>query len=149
MARTEALLRLHERLIARRDLLRKKVNDDSISSIDTGSGGTDVGDAASEGSSRELNSQLMALESRELAQVERSIQMIREGRYGMCEMCESSIPIARMKALPYTQLCVECQRLQEESGRSSFDLDADWESAFEHEGRMSDRELNLKDIQID
>lgn len=148
MARKEALLRLHERLLARRDLLRRKVNEDSISSSG-GGGAADVGDAASEGSSRELNSQLMALESRELAQVERSIQMIREGRYGICEMCETTIPVARLKALPFTQLCVNCQRVQEESGRDALDFDADWESAYELEGRMSDRELSLRDLPLD
>ena len=41
------------------------------------------------------------------------------------------------------------QREQEEMGGDSFDSDVDWSSAYEHEGRMSEKELTLGDIDID
>jgi DnaK suppressor protein len=148
MARKDALLRLHERLTAIRDSLRKKISDDIEGPLVSPSGG-DVGDAANDGEQSELNSQLVALESRELAQIERAIELIREGRYGTCEVCSTKIPIARLKALPYTLLCVDCQREQEELGHDELDGDADWESVFEHEGRMNDRELTLGDIDVE
>lgn len=149
MARKDALLRLHERLTAKRDALRKKLTEsDQFAERSSGSGG-DVGDAANNGAQDELNSQLKALESRELGQIERAIELIREGRYGRCEICGGSIPIARLKALPYTLLCVECQRVQEETGGDAFDSDVDWTSAYEHEGRMSDKEFTLGDIEFD
>lgn len=148
MARKDALLRLHERLIAKRDALRKKLIEEFDESHPAWSGG-DVGDAASDGEQSELNSQLAALESRELLQVERAITLIREGRYGLCEACEQPIPIARLKALPFTPLCVECQRMQEAYGRDAGGVEADWESAYELEGRLSDRELTLGDIFLD
>ena len=74
--------------------------------------------------------------------------MIREGRYGRCEVCDQAIPIARLQALPFTPYCVTCQRNQEALGHGDDGLEADWESAYEHEGRMSDRELTLGDIDI-
>jgi DnaK suppressor protein len=149
MARKDALLRLHERLIAQRNTLRRKLADELGLDYSSQTSGRDIGDAANDGASNELNSQLAALESRELFQIERAIQMMREGRYGYCEVCDQAIPIARLKALPFTLVCVECQRLQEQMGTAGADFEADWESAYEHEGRLSDRELTLGDLDLE
>jgi DnaK suppressor protein len=149
MARNDALLRLHERLVAKRDSLRKKLAEEfnvSVKFLSRISRGGDVGDAASDGASDEVNSQLAALESRELNQIERALQMMREGRYGMCEICEKAIPITRLNALPFTPLCIDCQRRHEQSGHSEYETHADWESAYEHEGRLNDQELTLGDF---
>jgi DnaK suppressor protein len=108
-----------------------------------------VGDVAAEDAENEINSQLAALEARELYKIEKAIEAIREGRYGKCELCDRSIPITRLRALPYTNSCVECQRQQEQSGREFSNGRADWESAFEFQSRQSDRELTLSDIDID
>jgi DnaK suppressor protein len=108
----------------------------------------DEADAANDGAQVELNTQLAALESRELVQVERAIDLIRRGRYGICEVCDTPIPIERLKALPFTLVCVTCGRLQEQMSRGGDDEGADWESAFELEGRLHDRELTLGDIDI-
>lgn len=148
MARKDALLRLHERLIAKRDALRKRFALE-LSMSTSWSGTGDVGDAAHGGSESEINSQLAALESRELAKIEQAIQLMREGRYGTCEMCETSIPIARLKALPYTPYCVDCQRQKALMPDDSQEYDADWESAYEHEGRMNDQELTIRDLDVD
>src|SRR4051794_29940412 len=141
MSRKDALLRLHERLIAKRDALREKLSHDSDLSAASNGGAGDVGDVANDGAQSELNTQLAALESRELHQIERAIELIRRGKYGKCEICEHSIPVPRLNALPYTVVCIECQRLQEERRESGLEEDADWASAYEHEGRMSDTEI--------
>ncbi len=151
MARNDALLRLHERLVVKRDSLRKKLVEEyniSMKHLSRPSRGGDVGDTANDGASDELNSQLAALESRELNQIERAIQMMREGRYGICEMCEKPIPITRLNALPFTPLCIDCQRVQEELGHSDYEMHADWESAYEHEGRLDDREYTMGDFDL-
>lgn len=147
MSRKDALLRLHERLIAKRNALRSKLNDDRDVAVPISSGTGDVGDVANDGAQTELNSQLAALETRELHQIERAIELIRLGRYGKCEVCTHSIPVARLNALPYTLVCIECQRLQEERGVDELD-EVDWASAYEHEGRMNDAELTLGDLDI-
>ena len=146
MARKDALLRLHERLVAKRDALRRKLADDVIVTPTSTTG--DEADAANDGAQNELNTQLAALESRELIQIERAIDLIRQGRYGVCEICDQAIPIERLKALPFTPVCVTCQRVQERMSYNADSDDADWESAFELEGRLHDRELTLGDIDI-
>lgn len=150
MARKDALLRLHQRLVAKRDSLRLKLAEEMNLPVSSLNRGGDLGDAALDGETRELNSQLAALESRELNQVERAIQMIRNGTYGKCEVCEHSIPIARLQALPFTPLCVDCQREQEELGVHDFaSADVNWESAYEMEDRLQDKEVSLSDFEID
>jgi DnaK suppressor protein len=148
MARKDALLRLHQRLIAKRDALRSKLADEMMPSHSSGAGG-DVGDAANDGEQNELNSQLAALESRELNQINRAIELIRNGRYGICEGCDQPIPIARLQAVPFTPLCVECQRQQEASGEAFDSFDANWETVVEYEGRFSEKELTLGDLDVE
>lgn len=146
-ARKESLLRLHERLIAKRDALRQKL-DEEMTHVGVGAPGGDVVDAANEDASSELSTQLAALETEELWQIERAIRMIRDGRYGLCESCDEAIPVERLKALPFTTTCVKCQLKSERRGGGASD-DYDWASAYEHEGKMSDREITLGDIDIE
>ncbi len=149
MARKDALLRLHDRLLSKRNALRKRLAEEHDLTLPAWIGSRDVGDAASEGAEAELDNQLAALESRELAQIEQAIEMIREGRYGLCEICEKPIPIERLKALPFTTYCVNCQREAEHLRATGGGIEADWESAYELEGRMNDRELSLGDLDIE
>ncbi len=149
MARQDALLLLHERLVAKREALRAKLGEDIPFSELSRSGVGDVGDAANDGEENEVGTKLASMESRELHQVERAIDQIRAGRYGMCEGCEQAIPIERLKALPFAPLCVECQRTQEETGITSDEFDADWENAYEYEGRMSEREYTIGDLELE
>ena len=75
MARREALLKLHKRLVARRNELRKVLADElsDLRSMDRVHPGGDAADAAFDTGSDEISSQLAELEARELAQVERAL----------------------------------------------------------------------------
>src|SRR5262245_35707889 len=118
MSRKDALLRIHKSLIAKRDELRKQLRHelDSAGVADVNTG--DIFDAAMDGSHNEMNSQLAAFENEELQQIERAIKLIRKGRYGSCEVCQGKIPIERLKALPYTTVCIACRQKQERHGAS-------------------------------
>jgi DnaK suppressor protein len=146
MARKDALLRLHQRLIAQRDDLRRKL---SLSSESPGELiGGDAADLASHDVENELESQLVSLESRELIRIQKAIEAIRNGTYGQCELCGERIPIARLQALPHTSCCVACQR-KFESRSAGAASEPDWESAWEFQARNADRELTLRDIQME
>jgi DnaK suppressor protein len=45
-----------------------------------------------------------------LSKVEWALAKIGEGTYGICDSCGKSIPLARLDALPYATLCVDCAR---------------------------------------
>jgi DnaK suppressor protein len=145
MSRKDSLLRLYQRLNARRDTLREKLSLGNESDrVDVG----DLGDVAHDGATTELNSQLASIETRELRQVERAIQLLRDGRYGVCEGCAQPILIARLQALPYTVMCVECQRAEEEDGPVDPE-DVDWDKACDYEVRFSEREVTIDDLRFE
>ena len=146
MARRDAILRLYRSLVTQRDELRRMLGLE-IFTPDAGKG--DAGDLANDDAECELNTQLAALESRELLKIERAIRAIRAGHYGRCESCEKVIPIARLNALPYSTHCIGCQREQELTGRRR-DVDGpDWAAADEYQRRQQDRELTLRDIDME
>lgn len=44
------------------------------------------------------------------SKVEIALRKIEAGTYGICERCGEAIPMARLDALPYSTLCVDCAR---------------------------------------
>ena len=54
----------------------------------------------------------LALSAQALAAVEEidaALAKIAAGTYGLCESCQTLIPRARLKALPYARLCINCK----------------------------------------
>ncbi len=149
MSRKDALLRLHKSLVSKRDELRQQLAHEIESAQASDAGTGDVFDAAMDGTQNEMHSQLAAFESRELQQIERAIKLIRKGRYGVCEACGGQIPIARLKALPYATVCIDCRQRQETRGGAGDEDGENWETVFEYEGAQSDRDLSMSDIDID
>src|SRR6516225_1669720 len=112
MARRDALLRLHKSLLGRRSDLRKKLQGElaDLRNFKTADSTGDSADAAFETGSDEMASQLAEFDARELNQIERALTRLKQGTYGVCEVCQAKIPVARLNALPYTSLCIDCQR---------------------------------------
>ncbi len=48
-----------------------------------------------------------------LAEIDEAIGRIRDGSFGICEECGTSIPAPRLEAIPYTRFCVTCQSERE------------------------------------
>jgi RNA polymerase-binding protein DksA len=45
-----------------------------------------------------------------LGKVERALEMVRAGLYGICESCGKPIPLNRLDVLPYATHCIDCAR---------------------------------------
>lgn len=146
MARKDALLRLHERLMAQRDQLRQKLSLPESDYLESSRG--DSADMAVYDAEKELESQLASLESRELMRIEKAIIAIRNGTYGVCEHCGARIPVVRLQALPHTGCCIACQRKFENRDTHGAS-EPNWESAWEFQSRDSDRELTMRDLHIE
>jgi DnaK suppressor protein len=43
-----------------------------------------------------------------LSKVNRALERVKAGTYGICESCGNAIPVERLDVLPYSTLCVEC-----------------------------------------
>ena len=45
---------------------------------------------------------------RTLGEIDLSLRRIETGEYGACGVCGERIPLARLRAIPWTRCCVEC-----------------------------------------
>jgi DnaK suppressor protein len=150
MARQDALIRLHKTLVTRRAEILKKLNDDLLDLGGNVAGAGDSADVAFEAVGDEMASHLAELDSRELEQIERALVRLKQGTYGVCESCAQKIPVGRLNALPFSTLCIDCQREMERypswgraGGSASWDRVADASTADDH------REFRLSDLEID
>lgn len=130
MPRKDALSKLREVLVRRRDALRKAMAGDlSLLRELRDQGPGDVLDAAVDTAQDELNSQLLEVESRELTQIEDALERLSDGTFGYCEECEKPIPLSRLQALPYATECIDCKRKAEQA--SSGGLQHQWNRVFD------------------
>ena len=88
MARRDALLRLHKSLLARRAALRKALAGELADLRKASAQSGDSADVAFDSGSDEIATQLAELEARELSQIERALARIKQGTYGVCELCQ-------------------------------------------------------------
>jgi DnaK suppressor protein len=145
--RKEAILNMHQVLMKRRDALRKALAGDlSLLKELRAQASGDVVDAALDSVQDEISSQLAEVESRELSRIENALERMREGQYGVCEMCGCNIPMARLNALPYATLCIKCQREAEREGGLQRG-EVDWSRLLDT--GAGDIDLSINDIELD
>jgi len=49
----------------------------------------------------------------EVCDINRALEKIDQGTYGLCEECAEPISRKRLSALPFARLCIECKREEE------------------------------------
>ena len=77
----------------------------------------DVVDIASDTIDRTLLNSLGEQDSRRLTLIDRALDRITQGTYGLCLSCGKPIPEARLESIPYAALCIECQTKEERRNR--------------------------------
>ena len=48
-----------------------------------------------------------------MAKVERALEKLEQGTYGLCDRCSKEIGVDRLAAAPYATLCMDCKRREE------------------------------------
>ena len=124
------LKQMESLLLVRKNILLREVEERVKKYRDANSGKlTDIAEIASSVSDGELEMLVAEEDARELKQIEDAIARIRAGHYGMCEQCGRAIKKARLKAIPFTTLCVSCKEEEEkECNDKSAQKKYDWES---------------------
>jgi DnaK suppressor protein len=156
MNRRNALLRLHENLLARRERLSKKLAGE-LAYLHDGNAADATGDSADlafEADGGEMSSRLAELNDRELSRIERALARWKQGTYGICDggswNCQKKIPVARLKALPYTPFCINCGREMEKHldglGRQTT---GNWGQISDAQAPMRDERINLSELERD
>ena len=85
--------------------------------------GMDTYDLASEERDREISFILTDREREKVQAIQEALERVDDGTYGMCDSCESEIAEARLAALPFTRLCVNCQAEREKEAKASRRFD--------------------------
>jgi DnaK suppressor protein len=70
---------------------------------------TDSIDQASADIDKSFAMQLKSRDRDTLIQVDGALRRIEEGVFGSCVQCEDEISEARIKAFPFTTLCIDCK----------------------------------------
>ena len=71
-------------------------------------GSDDSQDRATESENQEVLEKLSEAEREEVEEIRAALGRIQNGDYAICASCGKDIPPARLNAVPYTSVCVEC-----------------------------------------
>lgn len=83
--------------------------------------GQHQGDAGSDAYDRDFALSVLAKEQDALYEIEQALRRIQAGAYGICEISGKKIPTARLEAIPFARLTVECQaQWEKEYGKRRF-----------------------------
>ena len=118
---TEAQLRAirEELLVEREGLIATAADLDAEADVKNwreGGFDDDPADAGSASFERETAQSLSKHARKLLEQIDDALRRMDAGTYGICQRCGERIDSARIEALPYADLCMECKR-RDETGR--------------------------------
>ena len=84
---------------------------DGAETLAPGAGGWqgDLVDQANSDAEAELQVRVHQSDARLLRAIEEALVRIRQGTFGVCEVCQQPISKARLEAVPWTRLCRECK----------------------------------------
>ena len=69
-----------------------------------------LADLASDTYEHDFSLGLLENEKEELQEIDHSLARIEDKAFGKCETCLETIDKARLRAIPYARLCIDCQR---------------------------------------
>ena len=72
-----------------------------------------MADMATDNYDREFALNLADNEQKVIHRIDAAIEKIDSNTFGVCELCAKKIAKARLKVVPYAELCVPCQEKQE------------------------------------
>ena len=107
-----------ERLLLQREIMLKGISsktDASAAPVEVEGG--DVCDIASSDRDMELRLRLNEREREKLRDIEEALERVEDGSFGICDKCGEKIPIGRLKAMPFTTVCVKCKSEEEKRQR--------------------------------
>ena len=101
---------VRERLEVERDTLVNELQQFDVSGHKNLGYSTHMADDASAAFDQARDLALRSNLEETLRQVEDALERVSEGTYGVCEACGERIDPARLKTLPHTPHCLDCQR---------------------------------------
>ena len=111
---------LKQLLLARRKELQRQMtqNLDNLAPSDSGDSVSQDDDARLKNQTREVDGALTAMDADELARIDRALEAMDDGEYGVCVVCGKDIPFERLKVEPMTQHCIVDKAKLEQQARA-------------------------------
>ena len=72
-----------------------------------------MADAATDNYDREFSLNLASDNQKIIYAIDEALVRIKDKTYGRCSKCNKDISRKRLRAVPYTTLCIDCQRKEE------------------------------------
>ena len=60
---------------------------------------------------------IISQQKQELAEIKEALKSIKNGTYGVCEMCDDAIALRRLKAKPFAKFCTDCREIHENNNK--------------------------------
>jgi len=73
----------------------------------------DEGDYAAASAESAVDSAILIQQRKELAEIDLALGKIKNGTYGICEMCEEPIGKARLEVKNFARFCITCREINE------------------------------------
>lgn len=114
MANSKQIEELKEILLERKELITSNI-EGSRESIDSlkNSECNDEYDYAEVSSDSFKEGIIANQQIKELGEIEDALKRIQKGTYGICEMCDETIAIGRLRAKPFAKFCTPCREIYE------------------------------------
>jgi DnaK suppressor protein len=102
------------KLIARKEQIEKNL-DDAYGMISQmrGMDLREEGDLAAVATETDIDNAIAQQQRRELSEIEIALGKIKNGTYGICEMCEEPIGKARLEVKNFARYCISCREIME------------------------------------
>jgi len=115
---------LRKMLIELRDGILRKIAQEMGTKLDkdprmTTLSTLDIGDLSQLDFDENIDYTLLNMQIERLREVEDALDRLEEGTYGLCEECGAAVNLERLKILPFTTYCVQCQERREKMGQGS------------------------------
>ena len=77
----------------------------------------DEGDHAAASAGSVIDSAILMQQRKELNEIELALDKIKQGSYGICEMCEESIGKPRLEVKNFARFCITCREINEKEAK--------------------------------
>lgn len=114
----EELKKFKELLLKKREILNGcviKMEDEALKATDQDFSVDHMADYGSDNFEQEFTLSLIENGEEEMREIDAALERIGDGTFGTCMSCGRKISKARLKAIAFARLCIECKKKEEEN----------------------------------
>lgn len=100
----------YDKLVKRQNTLQQRL--EQIKKDVTRKANADWSEQAQERENDEVMDALGNETLNELRLIQKALQRLKDGSYGTCSACHGQIALARLEAMPFASLCIDCAAKQ-------------------------------------